>query len=107
MLQVYLDPYVLACPKAENGLGGIEMYVENIISWTELREAKWLQVCISNTTPQLLADTNSFPPWDALKDTLNRLQIIDIQAQDVITLVNALLGKLPYIEDSLGIKALL
>lgn len=106
MAKVYLDPYVFAFPSGKDA-SELEEYIDNIIAWRDLRDSSWLQICISNKTLELLTSTSSYPSWEDLKTTIDKLGMNEIQPQDIMTLINGLLNKLPYIEDFLGITDIL
>ncbi len=103
----YLDAYVLACPVREAGLSTFSAYVENLISWTELRQADWIRVYLSRSASFALAESNAYPPHTELTHTIDALGIRHIQAKDVVGLINGFLLKSSIIEDELGIDEFL
>jgi hypothetical protein len=90
---VYLDAYILACPPPEAGISAFGEYIQNLISWTELRQANWIEVYISRNAPQALAEANAYPPYSDLKRTISTLDFNHIQPQDIVDLINGFLLK--------------
>ena len=105
MPNIYLDPFLFACPHPDAGLNEFEQYIRDIISWRDIREATWVPVYIPASTYEALANTNSYPLWGPLKFAINTLGIVDVQAKDVMELVNGLLTKLPTVEDKINVRA--
>lgn len=104
---VYLDAYVLACPQVDEGISSFWTYIENLISWSELKKADWVELYISQNASEALAQANAFPPFPVIKDTIARLSINHIQPKDVNELVISFLTKSSIIEDELDINDLL
>ena len=105
---VYLDAYVLACPSIiDKELSVFHAYVENLIAWTELKHADWIKVYISKNASYSLAESNAYPPHDALRQAIEILGVTHIQVQDIVSLINGFLLKSQIIEDELGIDELL
>jgi hypothetical protein len=107
MSNLIIDPYVFACPQADEGIEVFRNYIESIISWKEFADDGWAKVFISQQTVDVLAETNTFPLWDSLKAAITQLDIVDVQARDVVNVVNALLQKLPSIEDEFHLRDVL
>jgi hypothetical protein len=107
MPDVFLDAYVFSCPRFDEGPEAFEAYVRNLLSWQELRNAEWLTLYSSNRTIEVLFETSSYPLWNDLKAALSLAGTPNIQAKDVVNVVDALLSKLGRIEDRLGIKDIL
>jgi hypothetical protein len=103
----YLDAFVLACPRPESGLSSFQNYIENLISWSELRQSEWVPIYISRNASESLAQANAYPPYPDLKRTIDALGIRHIQPKDVIDLINGFLLKSRIVEDELGIDDLL
>jgi hypothetical protein len=102
-----IDPYVFACPHGDEGIDVFRNYIESIISWREFADEGLARVFVSEQTVDVLAETNSYPLWDSLKSAINRLNIVDVQAKDIVDLVNGLLGRLPSIESQFGLRDVL
>lgn len=107
MIDLYLDAFVLACPPSEAGEEGFRKYILNILSWKDLRVAKWTTIYISKKTYEDLAKTNSYPPWGALKRSISTFGIEDVQPKDVVDIVNGFLEKSAILEDVLKIDDIL
>jgi|GEM_PF-1625287 hypothetical protein len=103
----YLDAFVLACPQPESGFSSFQNYIENLISWSELRQSEWVPIYISRNASESLAEANAYPPYPDLKRTIDALGIKHIQPKDVIDLINGFLLKSRIVEDELGIDELL
>jgi hypothetical protein len=104
---VFVDPFVLACPSAEDGLTQFQEYVENLIEWVDLRNAGWIDLYVSRDAVKVLADADAYPPYQELDRTIKVLGIASIQCKDVIELINGILVKSRTIEDALCIDDLL
>jgi hypothetical protein len=107
MTSVFVDAFVFSCPTPDEGIGEFDAYVRNLVAWQELRHANWLDLCLSQKTVNVLFDTNTYPLWPHLATALSQLEAPTIQARDVVSLVDALLTRLPTIESRLGIDELL
>ncbi len=105
--RVYLDPFVLACPSPEEGLHEFDLYITNIIGWSQLKNNDWISLCLPEQTTNVLFQSNKYPIWADLTTAIKALGIYDIQPQDVITLVNNLLRDVPSIESEVGISEIL
>jgi hypothetical protein len=102
-----IDPYVFACPQSNEGIDAFRNYIESIISWREFADEGWARVFVSEQTVTVLAETNSYPLWDSLKSAIAQLNIVDVQAKDIVDVVNALLQRLPSIETEFGLRDVL
>ena len=103
MVNLYLDPFIFACPQPEQGYEELEHYIVSILLWRELRETSWATIYISARTFEVLNQTESYPLWEFF----NNLGKQSTQRKDVFNIVNGLLNKLPKIEDRLKIKEIL
>src|SRR4029079_11824378 len=101
MSDIYLDPYVLACPLP--GSSEIE-YRAYIATLTELQNT-WSHGCIRLFVPSktisLLESEGALPPWE--KSELD----IYVQRQEVSRLLFGLLAKLKSVEDHVQIADIL
>lgn len=107
MSNLIIDPYVFACPHSDEGMNAFRNYIESIVSWREFADEGWARVFVSEQTVTVLAETNSYPLWDSLKSAIAQLNIVDVQARDIVDVVNALLQKLPSIESEFGLRDVL
>lgn len=107
MTNIFIDPFVLACPKPEEGLAEFHSYIESLITWRDYKKTIGAPIYISAQASDVLAQTNSYPPWESLTKAISILGIEDVQAKDIVVLVNALLMKLPILEDNFGIEDIL
>jgi hypothetical protein len=64
-----------------------------------------LDVFVSSDAYDVLAETNGYPDWDILTAVIQHYNR-DIQPRDVIELINALLAKVPTLEDHLLVRGL-
>jgi hypothetical protein len=103
MVNLFLDPFIFACPQSEQGSEELERYIESILLWKELKETTWATIYVSAQTFDVLEETKSYPMWDFV----NRFGKQSIQRRDVLNTVNGLLNKLPNIEDRLSIREIL
>jgi hypothetical protein len=107
MAELIIDPFVFACPHPDEGIDTFRSFIQSILSWKDLHDARWARVFISNQTIDVLSETNTYPLWDGLQALIAEFHIQDVQPRDIVGIVNALLMKLPAIEDHAGIKDLL
>ena len=107
MIDLIIDPFVFACPHPEEGINTFRDFIRSILSWKELNDERWARVFISNQTFDVLSETNTYPLWDGLAALIAEFHIEDVQPRDVVDIVNALLMKLPSIEDHSGVNELL
>lgn len=106
MPDLYLDPYLFACPSPDR-ITDFERYIDNIVAWRDLTNVNSAAIYTTRSTIDVLFQTESYPLWDDLKKVLGILGIVNIQIKDIVNLVDSFLQKLPTIEDRLGIKELL
>jgi hypothetical protein len=103
MVNLFLDPFVFACPQPEQGLEELDHYIESILLWKELSDTSWASIYISGMTYEVLDQTKSYPLWEFF----NKSGKQSTQRKDILNLVNALLKKLPAIEERLKIREIL
>jgi len=103
MVNLFLDPFIFACPQPDQGLQDLDHYIESILLWKELRETSWASIYISATTFEVLDQTESYPLWEFF----NKSGKQSTQRKDVLNLVHGLLQKLPTIEERLKIREIL
>ncbi|OXL85846.1 hypothetical protein BCV73_24285 [Paenibacillus sp. SSG-1] len=110
MTNIYLDSYLLAYPSSKNEsvtIEDFEEYLENLLSWRELRDVNWSDILIPKNTPNILMQYNNYPHWDDLKISLSQTGLNQIyQPKDIIELVDNFLH-LKTIEDAIGINDIL
>jgi hypothetical protein len=106
MILAFVDPYVLACPEDLDDEEKVLSYVTRLIAWRDLRSKGWLQMLLPGSAPESIANTNGFPPWEALTTAL-RKKDLGIQASDVYEVLNTMLNKCPVVEDVAGIRDIL
>jgi len=107
MPDLYIDSYKLACPKLEKGLEIFEIYIENIISMRDLLNVNWLKVYISAKLPDVLAETDSYPPWKDVRRAIDYLELQYIDPSDISYVITQLLEGDTFIEDRFGIENIL
>jgi hypothetical protein len=103
----YLDAFMLACPDSSSDINSFLTYIENIISWNELRKYEWAKFFISQSASIALVESKSYPLFDIIKKNIAQFNITHIQAKDVSEIVTSFLTKACLIEEELGIKELL
>lgn len=107
MSHIYLDAYLFTCPEPQKGPQIFIQYIENLISWHEIKKADWVEVCISRNASEVLAEANAFPPYSQINEALNDFSITHIQARDVGMMITSFLTKSKTIEEELDIDDLL
>lgn len=109
MINLFLDPFIFACPQIDEGFEQFQKYIDDIISWRMLRKVRWASFYVSSQTLDALVDTESYPQglWEELKQAINALGIRHVQPKDVIKLVDELIQKSYKIEDKLTINDIL
>lgn len=107
MTQIIIDPYIYSCPSLDQKESDFVTFISNLLLWREIKDNNWK--CVFNTiaAAEVLAETNSYPPQEHLKEIIAKYDIKDIQAKDIVNLINALLLQLPNIEDKFGLFELL
>lgn len=106
-INFYLDPFVLACPRASEGVQMFENYVHEILSWRTMVRRNWAQFHITDQAMQTLVNAKRYPVWHDLRDALTRLNVKGVQAKDVVVLVDSLIQKSSSVEHSIGVDDVL
>jgi hypothetical protein len=104
---IFCDPYIFACPKQEAGVEAFASFVNNLLEWRKLRSARWAKLYISSTTCEVLADADMYPIWPKVQASLVSFNMKDVQAQDVMEIINTLLSKTPCMEQVCQIQEIL
>ncbi len=111
MYYLYLDAFLLACPKSSTNIQEFEEYLNSLIKWGEeidnMRDAGLASIYLSAQIPEVLAKSYGYPDWDELDKIIKNLNMQDvIHPHDIFVLIDGLL-RLPYIEDQLSINEIL
>jgi hypothetical protein len=111
MHNLYIDPFLLACPQSDAGIEEFENYILSLTSWGEeiekIKDANFANIYISAKTSEILAIENGYPEWDKLERTIVNLELQKIiQPRDIFVLIEGLM-KLPCIEDNLKLNEIL
>lgn len=102
MSSLFLDPYIFACP-VDGSERELTDYLTNILNWHQLKELRWPKIITTAETHNILEKEKSYPPYPVVRDAIDRRNIIDIDAHDIGTLINALLANGLTIEDVTGV----
>lgn len=103
MPNIFIDPYLFACPKVEEGRESFEAYVNDLLEWKALGDFDWAKVYILRETYTVLANQHHYPVWNDLKEMIKTHAINYIQPDAIVTLVNSFLDKFSQIESTLEI----
>ena len=107
MPNIFIDPYLFACPKVNDGKDTFVAYVRDLLEWESLCDCKWARVFILRETYSILAKQNHYPLWSDLKTMIEKYSIDYIQPDNIVILVNSFLDKFTQIESTLQIIDLL
>jgi hypothetical protein len=107
MHHLYLDPLLFACPSTDDGHEEFTSFLQGILLLRDLRQSNWCKVLISESTCDVLFQTGRYPMQNDLHDVLCAFGNNEIQAQDIIEVVNGLLQRLPTMEQYCGVDAVL
>jgi hypothetical protein len=109
MTSIFIDPYILAYPIQEENfsVNDFEDYIQNLLSWRELKDVNWSEIFVSKNTSEILMEFNDYPQWETLRDSLAKSGLNQIyQPKDIIGIIDGFLH-LPSIEEKLGISDIL
>lgn len=104
MKNVYIDPYLLACPSLETDIAKFENYISNLINWENLKTSTGFKLFALNDTYDFLYETNRYPLWEDLKLIIKRFDIDYIQPKDIVSIVDAILQKTVQLQEHLLLK---
>ena len=107
MVSFFVDPFILACPSPERGEEDFDAFVHGIIMLQSLRNWSAARVFSSVQVPDQLFAAGRYPLGDDLNRSLAAFGKDQIQARDVIEVVNSLLQRLPTLEGHLAVDAIL
>jgi hypothetical protein len=103
MLNLFLDPIVLACPPASASGQEFEDYVSRLLDWKSAASKGWIRAHLPKESSVVLNLEGRYPLWDDLNAVIRTHSIDSIQPRDVVTVVDYLLNHLPTVESRLGI----
>lgn len=103
-MNLYFDPYVLACNKNSILKCEFDEYIFNLVEWSETIENNWGKVYILEETYELLHNKGLYPLTPVIQSLIEEHNIIYIQTSDVDKIINSILNKLPTIDKSIGIS---
>ena len=107
MTNIFVDPFLFACPRLDEGEEIFQAYISDLLEWKDLNDCKWANIFILRETHTILAEQNNYPLWDDLKRFIRKYEIDYIQPDAIVTLVNSFLDKFAHIESSLEIVDIL
>ena len=107
MPNIFIDPFLFACPKVEEGKISFEAYIHDLLEWKKLKDCDWANIYILRETYTILAKQNDYPIWDDIKDMIKTYNIDYVQPDAIVTLVNSFLTKFTQIESTLDIVDIL
>lgn len=106
MVNLYLDPYLIACPKIESGPDEYENFVCDLLTWKDIVNNKWATPHIAKETTDVLISIGKYPLWDDLAKSNAAFGIQHISPDSIMKIVNSFIKKFLIIEDVLEIEAL-
>jgi hypothetical protein len=98
-MNFFIDPYAFSFDKEKITKKQLEEFIENLIDWKKLIDLNWGSVFKPIETFDILFKHNLFPYIDTLKELVDKYNIDYIQPEEIDKIVNAILNKLPHIED--------
>lgn len=107
MANVYIDPFLFACPSIDSTQETFEEYITSLIEWKDLRDNGWINSYILQETVEVLTRNGKYPIYPEVLGLIQRFGIEHIQAGDVVNLVDTYLQRLNTIEENLQINDLL
>ncbi len=107
MVSFFVDPFILACPSPEYGEEDFNAFVHGIILLQALRGWPAARVFSSGHTVDRLFTEARYPLGEDLSESLAAFGNGQIQARDVVEVVNSLLQRLPTIEEHVGVDVVL
>lgn len=106
-MNFYIDPYILAVEKELISKEQLEEFIENLLDWNKLIDLNWGEVYKPIESFELLFKHNLYPLVDKVKELIDKFNIDYIQPEEIDKIINAILTKLPSIEESFNINDLL
>ncbi|OEH86575.1 hypothetical protein BHU72_09955 [Desulfuribacillus stibiiarsenatis] len=91
MINIYIDPFNFACPQQDGNMQQFEDYVNNLLLWNDFKNTDWANILITERTMEILFDTGDYPLWDNIKSSILSYGLVEIQAKDIIDVVEGLL----------------
>lgn len=107
MISGYVDGYLCACPPRDVPPQAFYEFINSLLEWHEVRFTPAASLFSSANTFSVLEATGSLPLWEPIAERIQTAGIVDVQAKDVVGLVNSLLTKTAPIEDALGLNEFL
>lgn len=107
MVSFFVDPFLLACPSPERGEEDFDAFVHGVIMLQAMRAWSGARVFSSVLMPDRLFAEGRYPLGDDLDRSLAAFGRDQIQARDVIEVVNSILQRVPSLEAHLGVDAIL
>lgn len=104
MASLFIDPFILACPRENCSEQDFNDFVNRLIDWQELKDCDWTDIYISKRSTEILFQENRYPLWGHLQKIIDLFGIDYIQPKDVVNLVDAFLDKFQKIEETLKIN---
>ncbi len=98
MNTLYCDAYLYACPNTDEGKTRFEQFIDGILLLQEIPSGNWLQACIDNHTLDLLYTENKIPIRPILEKALELYGNNELQAQDIIAVINKTIKHFPTLE---------
>ena len=107
MIGAYLDPYLFASPGMDEGPQSLDEYIACLLGWFGRRQVNPATLLTTERAHEILWDVGAYPLWEPLAALLRRYGREDVQARDLIAVVNSLLEKTLAIENELGVSDIL
>jgi len=111
MYNFYIDPFLLAYPRADVEIEEFENYINSLTSWGEeiekIKDINFAGIYTSAQTAEILAEENGYPERNELEKTIKNLNLQrTVQPRDIIILIEGLM-RFPFIEDRLKLNEIL
>lgn len=94
-----LDPYIFALDKATATQDQLEKFIQNLLDWHRLIELNWGRVFRPTDAFDILLKYELYPYIDTVKELVVKYRIDYIQPEGIDKIINAILQKIPTVED--------
>jgi len=106
MIATLLDSFVFACP-AEPTDDDVVSLIRSLLEWRDLERTELTRMFVSAQAADCLARAGGgFPPWQLIRSAIVRLEL-EFAPHDVFSLIQALMDRLPKIEEEVGVNEVL
>lgn len=103
MTSFYCDTFLCACPAVDEGPERFNSFLNGLLLLRDLPRTSWLQLCITNDSLDALFSEGKYPIRPTLEQALAAHGNQQLQAQDIIEIVNGLFKRVTNLESLTGI----